>query len=107
MLNLTESAQVAVSRFMTGAEEPVNGLRIAVTGGGCSGMQYSMALEKESSQDDTIVECGDIQVFIDPQSLPLLQDVTVDFLDTMDGSGFKFVNPNATNTCGCGSSFSC
>ena len=107
MLNLTESAQVAVSRFMTGAEEPVSGLRISVTGGGCSGMQYSMALEKESSGDDTIVECGDIQVFIDPQSLPLLQDVTVDFLDTMDGSGFKFVNPNATNTCGCGSSFSC
>ena len=107
MLNLTESAQAAVNRFVTGAEEPVSGLRIAVTGGGCSGMQYSMALEKESSGDDTIVECGDIQVFIDPQSLPLLQDVTVDFLDTMEGSGFKFVNPNATNTCGCGSSFSC
>lgn len=107
MLNLTESAQAAVSRFMTGAEEPVSGLRISVTGGGCSGMQYSMALEKESNQEDTIVECGDIQVFIDPQSLPLLQDVTVDFLDTMEGSGFKFVNPNATNTCGCGSSFSC
>lgn len=107
MLNLTESAQAAVSRFMTGAEEAVSGLRISVTGGGCSGMQYSMALEKESNQDDTIVECGDIQVFIDPQSLPLLQDVTVDFLDTMEGSGFKFVNPNATNTCGCGSSFSC
>lgn len=107
MLNLTESAQAAVSRFMTGAEEPVSGLRISVTGGGCSGMQYSMALERESSGDDTIVECGDIQVFIDPQSLPLLQDVTVDFLDTMEGSGFKFVNPNATNTCGCGSSFSC
>ncbi len=107
MLNLTESAQTAVSRFMTGAEEPISGLRISVTGGGCSGMQYSMALEKGSNQDDTIVECGDIQVFIDPQSLPLLQDVTVDFLDTMEGSGFKFVNPNATNTCGCGSSFSC
>ena len=107
MLNLTDSAQAAVSRFMTGAEEPVTGLRISVTGGGCSGMQYSMALEKESEQEDTVVECGDIKIFIDPQSLPLLQDVTVDFLDTMDGSGFKFVNPNATNTCGCGSSFSC
>ena len=107
MLNLTESAQAAVSRFMTGAEEPIAGLRISVTGGGCSGMQYSMALEKESAQEDTVVEFGDIQVFIDPQSLPLLQDVTVDFLDTMEGSGFKFVNPNATNTCGCGSSFSC
>lgn len=107
MLNLTESAQAAVSRFITGAEEPVTGLRIAVTGGGCSGMQYSMALEKESSNDDTIVEFGEIKVFVDPASLPLLEGVTVDFLDTMEGSGFKFVNPNATNTCGCGSSFSC
>lgn len=107
MLNLTESAQTAVSRFMTGAEEPVIGLRIAVTGGGCSGMQYSMALEKSSQAEDTVVEFGDIKVFVDPESLPLLQDVTVDFLDTMEGSGFKFVNPNATNTCGCGSSFSC
>lgn len=107
MLNLTDSAQAAVSRFMTGAEEPVTGLRISVTGGGCSGMQYSMALEKASRAEDTIVACGDIQIFVDPQSLPLLDGVTVDFLDTMEGSGFKFVNPNATNTCGCGSSFSC
>ena len=107
MLNLTESAQEAVSRFMTGAEEPVSGLRIAVTGGGCSGMQYSMSLEKESSQEDTVVNFGELKVFVDPQSLPLLQDVTIDFLDSMEGSGFKFVNPNATNTCGCGSSFSC
>lgn len=107
MLNLTDSAQVAVSRFITGAEEPVTGLRISVSGGGCSGMQYAMALEKESNAEDTIVECGAIQIFIDPQSLPLLEGVTVDFLDSMEGSGFKFVNPNATNTCGCGSSFSC
>ena len=107
MLNLTESAQAAVSRFMTGAEEPVSGLRISVTGGGCSGMQYSMALEKQSKAEDTIVECGEIKLFVDPDSLPLLEGVTVDFLDTMEGSGFKFVNPNATNTCGCGSSFSC
>lgn len=107
MLNLTENAQVAVNRFISSAEAPVTGLRIAVTGGGCSGMQYSMALEKQSNEEDTIVKCGDIQVFIDPASLPLLEEVTVDFLDSMEGSGFKFVNPNAKNTCGCGSSFSC
>ena len=107
MLNLTDSAQGAVSRFITGAEEPVSGLRISVSGGGCSGMQYAMALEKESKSEDTVVECGEIKIFIDPQSLPLLEGVTVDFLDSMEGSGFKFVNPNATNTCGCGSSFSC
>jgi iron-sulfur cluster assembly accessory protein len=107
MLNLTESAQTAVSRFITGAEEPVAGLRIEVKGGGCSGMQYSMALEKAAQADDTVVECGDIKIFVDPESLPLLDGVTVDFIDSMEGSGFKFVNPNATNTCGCGSSFAC
>jgi iron-sulfur cluster assembly accessory protein len=107
MLNLTDSAQAAVNRFMTDAEQPVIGLRIAVTGGGCSGMQYAMALEQEKKDEDTIVECGEIKILVDPQSLPLLDNVTVDFLDSMEGSGFKFTNPNATNTCGCGSSFSC
>lgn len=106
MLNLTEGAQAAVSRFMTGAEEPVVGLRIEVSSGGCSGMQYAMALVKKSDVD-TIVECGEVKIFVDPTSLPLLEGVTVDFLDSMEGSGFKFVNPNATNTCGCGSSVSC
>lgn len=107
MLTLTESAQQAVDRFIQGAEEPVQGLRIAVTGGGCSGMQYAMALEAEAKTDDTIVEFGAVKVFVDPQSAPLLEGVTVDFLDSMEGSGFKFENPNATNSCGCGSSFSC
>jgi iron-sulfur cluster assembly protein len=107
MLTLTESAQKAVSRFISGSEEPVTGLRIGVAGGGCSGFQYAMALEKESNADDTVIECGDFKVFIDPQSAPLLNGVKVDFLDSMEGSGFKFENPNATKSCGCGSSFSC
>jgi iron-sulfur cluster assembly protein len=107
MLTLTESAQKAVSRFIAGSGEPVTGLRIGVAGGGCSGFQYAMALEKESNADDTVIEFGDIRVFIDPQSAPLLNGVKVDFLDSMEGSGFKFENPNATKSCGCGSSFSC
>jgi iron-sulfur cluster assembly protein len=106
MLTLTDKAQTAVSRFIRSAEEPVAGLRIAVAGGGCSGMQYSMSLEAESRSDDVVVEFGDIRVFVDPLSVPLLAGVTVDFLDSMDGSGFKFENPNASNTCGCGNSFS-
>ncbi len=107
MLTLTESAQTAVDRFIQGAEEPVQGLRISVTGGGCSGMQYAMALEAEAKTEDTVVECGPVKVFVDPQSAPMLSGVIVDFLDSMEGSGFKFENPNATNSCGCGSSFSC
>jgi len=107
MLSLTDSAQNAVARFMEGAEEPVSGLRISVTGGGCSGMQYAMALEAAAKDDDTVVECGTVKIFVDPMSAPMLSGVTVDFLDSMEGSGFKFVNPNATASCGCGSSFSC
>lgn len=107
MLTLTESAQKAVSQFIQSADEPVNGLRIQVTGGGCSGMQYGMALEEASKDDDTIFEFGDLKVFVDPASAPLLDGVTVDFHDGLEGSGFKFENPNAKASCGCGNSFSC
>lgn len=106
MLNLTESAQEAVGKFIEGAEETVNGLRVSVTGGGCSGFQYGMALEAEAKEEDTVVECGAVKIFIDPASAPMLSGVTIDFLNGLEGSGFKFENPNATNSCGCGSSFS-
>jgi iron-sulfur cluster assembly accessory protein len=106
MITLTDNAQKAISRFIKGAESPVEGLRISVTGGGCSGMQYGLALEEASKGDDTIVEIGSFKIFIDPLSAPLLKGVTVDFLDSMDGSGFKFENPNASASCGCGNSFS-
>lgn len=106
MLTLTDNARAAVSRFIRGAENPVAGLRISVTGGGCSGMQYGMALEPEAKSNGVIVEFGDVKVFVDPMSAHLLAGVTVDFLDGMEGSGFKFDNPNAANSCGCGKSFS-
>lgn len=106
MLTLTDSAQKAVRRFLKGSETPVGGLRISVTGGGCSGMQYGMALEEAADNQDIVLEIGDFKVFVDPSSAPLLQGVTVDFLDSMDGSGFKFDNPNAAASCGCGNSFS-
>ncbi|MET0015495.1 MAG: iron-sulfur cluster assembly accessory protein [Sedimenticola sp.] len=106
MLILTENAQKAVSRFIKGSETPVAGLRISVTGGGCSGMQYGMSLEEGAKDDDTVVEIGELKIFVDPASAPMLDGITVDFLDTMEGSGFKFENPNATASCGCGKSFS-
>ncbi len=107
MLTLTDNAQKAVGRFIQSADTPIQGLRIQVTGGGCSGMQYGMALEEASKGDDLILEIGALKVFVDPASAPLLEGVTVDFLDGMDGSGFKFENPNAKASCGCGNSFSC
>lgn len=106
MLTLTESAQKAIGRFIKGSDNPVAGLRIAVTGGGCSGMQYGMSLEESLNPDDTVVESGGLKIFVDPYSAPLLQGVTVDFVDSMEGSGFRFDNPNASASCGCGNSFS-
>lgn len=106
MLTLTPSAQKAVTRFIQGSEEPVSGLRISVTGGGCSGMQYGMSLEEQAKSDDVVVDMGVVKVFVDPHSAPLLAGVTVDFEDGMEGSGFKFSNPNASASCGCGKSFS-
>ena len=106
MITLTESAQKAIGRFINGAESPVQGLRISVTGGGCSGMQYGLALEETPNKDDAIVEVSGLKIFVDPDSAPMLNGVTVDFLDSMEGSGFKFENPNASASCGCGNSFS-
>jgi len=107
MLTLTESAQAAVQKFIDSSETPVAGLRLMVTGGGCSGMQYGMRLEEAAVETDQIVECGDFNVLVDNASAEMLKDVTVDYVSTMESSGFKFENPNATASCGCGSSFSC
>ncbi len=105
MLTLTASARKAINRFVKGADTPVEGLRISVTGGGCSGMQYAMALEEAAKTEDTVVEVDGLKVIIDPHSAPFLKGVTVDFVDSMEGSGFKFENPNASASCGCGNSF--
>jgi iron-sulfur cluster assembly accessory protein len=106
MLTFTESAQKAIGRFIKGSDTPVKGLRVSVTGGGCSGLQYGLALVEAATSDDTIIEVNDLKVFVDPNSAPLLKGVTVDFLDSMEGSGFKFESPNASTSCGCGKSFS-
>lgn len=105
MITLTDSAVKAVNRFIAGAETPASGLRILVTGGGCSGLQYSMKLEKEAAMTDTVVDYGSVKVFVDPESLSKIDGIVVDFVDSLEGSGFKFSNPNATKTCACGSSF--
>ncbi len=106
MLTLTDSAQMAVTRFIRTAGEPIAGLRVSVTGGGCSGFQYGMELATETGDNDTVLKCGPVTVLIDPFSAPLLKGATIDFVDGLEASGFKFNNPNATGGCGCGSSFS-
>jgi iron-sulfur cluster assembly accessory protein len=95
MITLTEKAISAVGRFIAGSETPTAGLRIEVTDGGCSGYQYGLKLEGSQTPEDTVIDCGEVKVFIDPASL----------LDTIEGSGFKFTNPNAAKSCACGTSF--
>lgn len=107
MIQLTDSAVSAVSRFIDSANKPVVGLRIRVEDGGCSGFKYGMKLEEDVAEDDQVYDISGLKVLVDANSDTLLDGVTVDFLDGLDGSGFKFENPNANQSCGCGKSFSC
>jgi len=105
IITLTPNAISAAERFIKGTSRPVAGLRIAIAGGGCSGFQYGMSLEEAKNDDDTVLDYGSVTLLVDPLSAPLLEGVTVDFIDSLTGSGFKFENPNASSTCACGSSF--
>jgi iron-sulfur cluster assembly accessory protein len=82
------------------------GIRVGVVGGGCSGFQYSMDFENEAKEGDSVVDHGGVKLFLDPMSSMYLQGVTIDYIVGLQGAGFKFINPNAKNTCGCGQSFS-
>jgi iron-sulfur cluster assembly protein len=105
-LSVTEVATERFRRVMDqeklGAEY---GVRIAVSSGGCSGMSYSMSFENQARPDDTIVEQGGLKLYIDRESAPYLDGVTIDYVVGLHREGFKFINPKATRTCGCGESF--
>ena len=105
MLTFTETAIGKVKEIMAERGEGEGGLRIAVIGGGCSGFQYQMSLDKEPNADDQIFEQEGLKVFVDGRSLPYLDGTKVDYVDGLNGSGFKFDNPNSRGTCGCGESF--
>jgi iron-sulfur cluster assembly accessory protein len=83
-----------------------SGLRVAVMGGGCSGFQYSLDLEKEPKPGDMTFEQDGIKLYVDPMSMQYLRGTSVDYIETLHGAGFSFNNPQARSTCGCGSSFS-
>ena len=106
MVTLTENAVSKVKEILDGQEPKPNGLRIAVVGGGCSGFSYSMAFENTPQMLDKTYKFGDLKVFVDQASLLYLDGVEVDYVESLEGSGFKFNNPNVKSTCGCGSSFS-
>ena len=106
MITLTPNAVKAIRRFVRGSETPVAGLRVMIQGGGCSGFQYGLRLEAEKQADDTALDIDGVTMLVDPMSYTLVAGVTIDFIDTLTHTGFKFDNPNATSTCGCGQSFS-
>ncbi|WP_090902293.1 iron-sulfur cluster insertion protein ErpA [Candidatus Nitrospira nitrificans] len=105
MITITPTAEGKIRELMQEEKDTV-GLRVYVKGGGCHGYQYGMAFESVMSEDDTVIEKGDVKVIMDSQSAPLLAGCEVDFRDTVQGSGFEIKNPQAKTTCGCGSSFS-
>jgi iron-sulfur cluster assembly protein len=104
MLTLTPAAVEKVKAILTERGEE-GGLRIAVVGGGCSGFQYQMSLDKEAGSEDQIIDQDGLKVFVDARSMPYLSGTKVDYVDGLSGSGFKFENPNAQSSCGCGESF--
>jgi len=104
MLSFTPTAVEKVKAIMAQRGED-GGLRIAVVGGGCSGFQYQMTLDKQANADDKVIEQDGLRVYVDPRSFLYLHGATVDYVETLTGAGFKFENPNAKSSCGCGESF--
>jgi iron-sulfur cluster assembly accessory protein len=106
MVQLTETAVTKVKEILGSQEPKPAGLRISVVGGGCSGFSYSMAFENTPNLLDKTYSFDGLKVFIDQASMLYLDGAEVDYVESMEGSGFKFSNPNVKSTCGCGSSFS-
>ena len=105
MVQLTETAVGKVREILATQEPKPSGLRIAVVGG-CSGFSYSMAFENSPGLPDKTLNYDGLKVFIDQASLLYLDGAEVDYVESIEGSGFKFNNPSTKSTCGCGSSFS-
>jgi iron-sulfur cluster assembly accessory protein len=102
-VTLTPTA-VQITRDQEGIDSS-HGLRVAVRGGGCSGFEYALDFENEARESDWVYEQGDLKVYIDAVSARYLQGTSIDYVLGNTGAGFKFNNPNASGTCGCGSSF--
>ncbi len=105
-LELTTKAVEKVKEIIAQQDPHPLGLRISVVGGGCSGFSYQMNFETQTNGIDKSFEFEGLKVFVDHASLMYLKGTRIDFVETLEGSGFKFENPNVKSTCGCGSSFS-
>ena len=106
MINLTPVAATKVKEIMSMQNPVPTALRVAVVGGGCSGFQYHMAFENQTNETAEVLEFDGLKVAVDQMSSMYLDGVEIDYIETIEGAGFKFNNPNVKSTCGCGSSFS-
>jgi iron-sulfur cluster assembly protein len=104
LLTLTESAATKIKQLLA-EEDDVNVLRVAIQGGGCSGFQYGLGFDRGSQEGDHEFELHGVTVVVDPFSAPYLQGAEVDYVDSIQASGFAINNPNAVSSCGCGHSF--
>ena len=106
-LNVSDSAATEIKKFMAGEEglPETSGLRVRVVPGGCSGFQYSLNIEEQSREGDFVFDEKGVRMFVDMFSAQYLNGVEIDYVSSVMGAGFTFKNPNATGSCGCGSSF--
>ncbi len=106
MITLTDRAASELTELITSQDKAGSALRVWVAGGGCSGLQYGMALDDNSPEDgDQVFENQGLKIYVDELSLNYMQGAQVDYVDDVLGGGFKIENPNATSSCGCGNSF--
>ena len=105
-LTLTDEAIQQLKTLLARDHLDGHGLRIAITDGGCSGYSYHLSFEKEQKSGDTVINLNNLAVYVDSNSARYLKGIVIDYVSGLYGGGFKFSNPNATGTCGCGTSFS-
>lgn len=106
MITITDQAIQAIVDIQNKEQNPALGIRLSVVGGGCAGYSYKLDLEENQREADWVYEKDTAKVYVDPKSLKLLDGLKLDYFVSMSQRGFKFINPNAGTTCGCGSSFS-
>lgn len=104
-ITITDGARSVVQDLLVQKNVPDYGLRIFVSGGGCSGMQYGMALDAEPGENDVVIDGDGVKIFVDSISMMYLSGSVVDYEDSLMGGGFRIDNPNAVSSCGCGNSF--
>jgi iron-sulfur cluster assembly accessory protein len=106
MIELTDIAASKVKEIMIQQDPAPTALRVAVVGGGCSGFSYHMAFDSQENPSDNVYDFSGVKVLVDQMSEMYLDGVQIDYIESLEGAGFKFNNPNVKSTCGCGSSFS-